>query len=231
VNEEVVEALRELARVIQGEESLGAALAGIAEAATISVPRCDAATVALSVEGRPVTAAITARVALELDMTQYDSHDGPCLTSFRTMSTLRLDVAEASDAFPHFSRAAKLRGVVAALSVPAMWGDDIVGTLNLYSRTGVFDDSAEAIAAVLASQVAIAVSRSPEFAAARNVVEHAQRELDDLGHTQMAAGLLMVNEACSAEQAEGLMRSAALHHDKTIVDIARRIIDQHNNSR
>jgi GAF domain-containing protein len=55
----------------------------------------------------------------------------------------------------------------------------MVGTLNLYSRTGPFDQTALSIASALAGQVAIAISRSPDFAAARSVVEEAQRNADD----------------------------------------------------
>jgi len=231
VTEDVASALEQLAEVIQAEESLGSALASIAESATSSVPGCDAASIAISLEGRPITAAITARIALELDLTQYDTHDGPCLTSFRSMSSLRLNLAERGEVFPHFSRAAQLRGVQGVLSMPAIWGNDIIGTLNLYSRTGPFDETAETIAAVLAAQVAIAVSRSPEFIAARNVVEQAQRDLDDDAQVGIATGLLMVNEGCTAEQAERLLESAAVQDEKTILEIARRIIDQHHRSR
>jgi GAF domain-containing protein len=228
--EDVLSALQQLAETIQNEQSLGAALAGVAEATAASVPGCDAASIAISIEGRPITAAISARIALELDLLQYDFHDGPCLTSFRSMSSLRLDVAEPGDEFPHFSRAAQLRGVKGILSVPALWGDDIVGTLNLYSRTGPFDQTAETVASVLATQVAIAVSRSPEFVAARDVVERAQRDLDDRENVKIATGLLMVTEACTSEQAEGLLRSAATNDEKTILEIAQRIIDQHHRS-
>jgi GAF domain-containing protein len=231
VTQDLIDALQQLAEVLQRQETLGAALATIAEAATASVPRCDAATVALSIEGRPITAAMTARFALELDLVQYDIHDGPCLTSLRTMSSLRLDVAEEDQAFPHFTREARLRGVRGVLSVPATWGDDVVATLNLYSRTGRFDETAASVAAVLSAQVAIAVSRSPEFVAARSVVEHGQRDLEDQAEVQVATGLLMVNEACTAEQAEGLLRSAAAQDEETVVEIARRIIDQHHRSR
>src|SRR3954462_2242012 len=108
MSEHVASALEQLAEVIQNEESLGAALASIAEAATVSVPGCDAASIAISLEGRPVTAAITARIALQLDVTQYDLHDGPCLSSFRSMDTLRLDITEPGEAFPHFTRAAQM---------------------------------------------------------------------------------------------------------------------------
>src|SRR4051812_34718816 len=187
-SQELISALEQLAEVLQTQRTLGGILASIAEAATVSVPGCDAATIAISVEGRPATAAITARIALELDMVQYDTQDGPCLTTFETMNTIRLDLTEPDERFPHFAVAARQRGVRGVLSEPATWGSEVVATLNLYSRTGPFDDSAASVAAVLAAQVAIAVSRSREFAAARAVVEEAQRNVDDQADVDVATG-------------------------------------------
>ena len=230
-SDDLVNVLQQLADVLQTQRTLGAALAGIAEAATVSVPGCDAASIAISIAGRPATAAVTARVALELDMVQYDTQDGPCLTAFHSMSTIRVDLVEQGDAFPHFAPAARRKGIRGVLSVPATWGDEVVATLNLYSRSGPFDESAESIASVLAAQVAIAVSRSPEFAAARGVVEQAQRDADDDADVNLAAGLLIVNESCTAEQAEGLLRQAANRDERTILEIAQRIIQQHHTSR
>lgn len=221
------EMLKRLADVLQRHRTLGSVLASIAEAVTVSVPGCDAASIAISVQGRPITAAMTARVALELDMVQYDTHDGPCLTTFRTMRALRVDLVEPQESFPHFAVVARRRGIRSVLSMPATWGGAIVGTLNLYSRKQPFDHAAETTADVFAAQVAIAVSRSPEFAAARDVVEQAQRDADDDADVNIATGLLMVNEACTAEQAEGLLRHAADEDEKTILEIAQRIIRQH----
>jgi len=228
---ELISTLEELAGVLQSERTLGTALARIAEACTVSVPGCDAASIAISIEGRPSTAAMTARVALELDLVQYDTDDGPCLRSFRTMSTLRVDLVEQGDEFPHLARAARRAGINAILSVPATWGPEVVGTLNLYSRSGPFDETAATVGSVLASQVAIAISRSPEFVAVRSVAELAQRDAYDQAEVNVATGLLMINEACTAEQAEGLMREAATHDQQTILQIARRIIEQHRSSR
>lgn len=228
--DDLLGALQQLAEVLQTQQTLGGALAGLAEAATTSVPGCDAATIAISIEGRPATAAMTARVALELDMVQYDTHEGPCLTTFATTNTVRLDLTERNEAFPHFAVAARNQGVKGVLSVPATWGGELVATLNLYSRSGPFDESAVVVATVLAAQVAIAVSRSPEFAAARAVVEGAQRDAEDRAEVDLATGLLMVTQACTAEQAEGLLRQAADHDEQTIVEIAQRIIQQHNTS-
>lgn len=230
-SEELAGTLQRLADVLQSQRILGAALASIAEAATVSVPGCDAASIAISVEGRPSTAAITARVALELDMVQYDTGEGPCLVAFETMGTLRVDIVDGDDPFPHFVPAARKRGIRGVLSVPALWGADIVGTLNLYSRTGAFDESAESVALILAAQIAVAVSRSPEFAASRSVVEEAQRNAEDDAEVNMALGLLMINEACTAEQAEGLLRQAAASDERTILEIAHRILEQHRTTR
>ncbi|MGY2702589.1 MULTISPECIES: ANTAR domain-containing protein [unclassified Nocardioides] len=227
ISDDLLSSLGELAEVIQTRGTLGGVLADIAELATTSVPRCDAASVALAVNGRPTTASATARVALELDMVQYDLHDGPCLKTFRTMEGLRLDLVGLEEVLPHFAVAARKLGVTSVLSTPAIWGEEPVATLNLYSRSGVFDETAEAVAAVLATQVTIAVSRSPEFAAARGVVEQAQRDADDQADISVATGLLMASQTVSAEQAAGLLRRAALDDEQTILHIAQRIIRQH----
>ncbi|HZX55927.1 MAG TPA: GAF domain-containing protein [Ilumatobacteraceae bacterium] len=229
--EDLVNTLQRLAEVLQTERSLGVALASIAEAATTSVPGCDAATIAISINGRPATAAMTGIVALELDLVQYDNDDGPCLTTFRSASALRLDLQERGEAFPHIARAAARVGVRGVLSVPSVWGGETVATLNLYSRGGSFDESAETVAMVLATQVAIAVSRSPEFAAARAVVEEAQRETDDQSQIAVATGMLINSQDCTREQAEGLLRQAADEDAQTILQIAQRIIEQHHNTR
>ncbi len=223
--------LQRLSQVLQTERGLGVGLANIAEAATSSVPGCDAATIAISISGRPATAAMTGTIALELDMVQYDNDDGPCLSSFRDGNSLRLDLYEQGDRFPHVTVAARRLGVRAVLSVPARWGDETIGTLNLYSRSGPFDESAEAVASVLAAQVAIAVSRSPEFAAARAVVEEAQRETDDQSQIAIATGMIISSQDCTREQAQGLLRRAAADDEQTVVQIAQRIIDQHDNMR
>lgn len=75
-SENLISVLQALTDVLQAERTLGTALAGIAELATNSVPGCDATSVAISIDGRPATAAATALVALELDMVQYDAGEG-----------------------------------------------------------------------------------------------------------------------------------------------------------
>jgi GAF domain-containing protein len=197
----------------------------------VSVPGCAAATIAISIGGRPATAAMTGTVALELDVVRYDNDNRPGLTWFRTAGARRLDLYEQGDAFPHVAIAARRVRIRAVLSVPSICGTETIATLNLYSRSGPFDAGAEAVAAVLAAQPAIAVSRSPEFAAARAVIEEAQRNTDDHANISFATGLLIASQECSREQAEGLLRQAAAQDEQTILQIAHRIIEPHSRSR
>jgi GAF domain-containing protein len=232
MSDDLVSTLHTLSQVLQTQRTLGVALANIAEAAAQSVPGCDTATIAISIGGRPATAAMTGTIALELDLVQYDTDEGPCLTTFRTASALRIDLYErGAELFPHIATAAQQVGIRAVLSVPAFWGGETIGTLNLYSRTGPFDESAQTVAAVLATQVAIALSRSPEFVAARAVVEEAQRHTDDHSQIALATGILIAGQDCTREQAEGLLQQAADEDEETILQIAQRIIEQQHNTR
>ena len=84
---------------------------------------------------------------------------------------------------------------------------------------------------MLAAQVAIAASRSPEFVAARAAVEGAQRKTDDHSQIAMATGMLIGSQDCTREQAGGLLRQAAAEDEQTILQIAQRIIEQHRSTR
>jgi AmiR/NasT family two-component response regulator len=47
----------------------------------------------------------------------------------------------------------------------------------------------------------------------------------------LAAGLLIGSQDCTREQAEGLLRQAADEDGQSILNIAQRIITQHDNAR
>jgi AmiR/NasT family two-component response regulator len=67
--------------------------------------------------------------------------------------------------------------------------------------------------------------------AARPPVEQAQRDSGDATDVDMATGLVVAAQGCTAEQAEGLLRRAADDEEQTVLQIASRIIEQHTSSR
>jgi AmiR/NasT family two-component response regulator len=78
--------------------------------------------------------------------------------------------------------------------------------------------------------IGAAVSRSPEYAAARAVVEEAQRNADGRSQIGIATGLLISRQDGTREQAEGLLREAAAYDEQTILEIAQCIIEQHDST-
>jgi GAF domain-containing protein len=97
---------------------------------------------------------------LELDLVQYDTAEGPCLTALGGQ-TVRFAVLEKSERFPHFAIGAADQRIRSVLSTPIRNDDDIIGSLNLYSRQpDGFDEQAQRIADVTAAEVGTVIITS-----------------------------------------------------------------------
>ena len=199
-SESLVNILQQLAEVLQSQRTLGAALAGIAEAATVSVPGCDAASIATSISGRPSTAAITARIALELDIVQYDTRPRslPHLVRNDAHGTGKPGRRRRCLSALHRGGTTERRsgGPVDALEMGRRNSGDVEhvqpnGPLRRVRCLHRVDPCR-----------AGGHCRQP-VSRVRSVVEEAQRNSEDAADVNLATGLLMVSEACTAEQAEG----------------------------
>src|SRR3954470_19238773 len=116
--EDLVAALSELSRVLLADVDLRTALQAIADRATHTVPGCDWASVSMRIEGKPETTAASDRVALELDLLQYHSGEGPCLAAITGRQRIRLTLIGPDERFQHFVAGAREVGVTAVLSLP-----------------------------------------------------------------------------------------------------------------
>ena len=125
--------LQELAQRLLTEQSLGGDLERLIRFTCTAIPACDAASIALLIDGQPSTVAVTEHVALELDIAQYDNDEGPCLDALQG-HPIRVDLLDRDERFNHFAQGAASQAVNSVLSIPINHRDDIVGTLNLYAR-------------------------------------------------------------------------------------------------
>jgi GAF domain-containing protein len=199
-------------------------LRGVAGAALLGVPGCDGASVSVIVEGRPQTLGATDRVILELDLIQYETGQGPCLSAITTGTTVRVDVVGTEERFVHFATAAADAGFLSVLSLPVVVDGEAAASLNLYSTSpNGFDETSETNATVLAAQVGVAIAKSRVLASGDAAVTLAQRELDERTEINQAQGMLMALETCTARQADGLLRSAAATNHESLVAAARRV--------
>ena len=95
-------ALDELASALLTESSLTADLKRLTELACQLVSDCSGGSVSMLIDGSPTTVAVSDRVALQLDLVQYDNGEGPCVTALGG-ETVRIAFVPSDQRFPHFA--------------------------------------------------------------------------------------------------------------------------------
>jgi hypothetical protein len=116
-----------------GPDERQAALDAVMHLGTSSVPDTVGCSVTLRGPGDLfVTPTSNGTIALELDQTQYDADDGPCLSAARHGRRERVDAMGLEERWPAVARHAVTLGVRSSLSVPL--GLEVPAALNFYGR-------------------------------------------------------------------------------------------------
>jgi len=219
-------ALAELALAVFTGHSLKQDLQRLIRVACRLLPGEVSGSIALLADGRPSTTAVSDHVALELDMVQYETGEGPCLTALGG-ATVRIGILADDEQFPHFAVGAADRRIRSVLSVPIRDNGDVLGTLNLYSRQpDGFDDHARHVAEIIAAEAATAIATSAVYDEARRVRDELQSTHDEQTQISQAEGALMAIQSCTAEQAANLLAGAAAATGDTLVEVAQRILTE-----
>jgi len=216
------EALR---RFLAGEDDMNVMLTKIVLIATDTVPSCDLASITMFRNGEPTTPAFTEKAAFALDETQYSIGDGPCLAAVRERGPVRIDTASDSR-WPRFNEASLAAGVVAVLSVPLGNEESVLGALNLYSRTGGYDEDAGRVAGLFADQIGVAAATATVYAEAYELAQQLQQAMESRAVIEQAKGILMQSQGCDAEEAFDILRQASQHQNRKLRAIAAEIVDR-----
>jgi GAF domain-containing protein len=185
-------------------------------------------TVEQSGSGRTVT--YTGELALRGDEQQYDLDDGPCLQSMRLGQVVAVDDLAEEDRWGDYPRRALEAGVRSSLSLPLVVGERGRGALNLYaSRPHAFTGTDEQTARVWAGQASGALAVAWRMADREDAVEHLNRGMISRQVIGQAVGLVMAQRRCTAEQAFDLLKSASQRSNEKLRDVARRLVDAHEN--
>lgn len=231
ISEEFDRRLALVVKVLAAHRSLPARLEAVAGLAKKFVPTCDAASIGLLVEGKVTTAAITDRVALEVDLVQYSTGEGPCLAALDPARAIRIDVVGEDERFPRFAGGAVELGVSSVLSSPLVAGDVVVGSLNMYSQqANAFDDETEQLIAPLLEYAAEIIVDSPVYAAATDLVDEAVLALEDQAVIARAVGVLIHLHGRSPSEAFDLLQDRATMHRETTRAAADRVLGEMSNS-
>jgi GAF domain-containing protein len=225
--QESVERFARVNKLLRTQRTLPAKLEAVVAIAKATISGCDAAGLSLLVDGEPTTGAASDRFAVEIDLVQYQTGEGPCLASMDTGQIVRIDVLERDSRFSRFAPGALALDVNSVLSMPLHAGDATVGALNLYSRSAhAFDAGTEKAAQPLADYAAEVVATSPLYAYALELVEGLQESLENQALIAQAVGVISATERETSEGAMDRLRELALSSGQAMRTVARWVVEE-----
>jgi len=209
------------------DENLQAALRRVAEAGCQLLSNCQAASVTVIEQGRPVTVVSTADIALAVDAAQYKVDDGPCLSAARLQRIILIDDVAADDRWPMFRDAAIDEGVRASLSIPLKLGSAAQGGLNLYGdQPGAFADDDQDLAVGFAAQASIVIANAQAYWAAFDSTKNLTAALDSRAVIEQAKGVLIARHGLSDDEAFTQLRRRSQDANRKLRAIAAEIVEQ-----
>jgi GAF domain-containing protein len=166
--------------------------------------------VTMVVDGRSVFAGANAFTEA-VDEVQYDLGEGPCLAAVaagRIVSSTRIATTERR--WSRFTALTAGLGLRSVLSVPMVTGDEVVGSVNLYSRipSGLVAVPPKVLRG-LAADAEGSLSSPRLLALAESSARHLAHALDARAAVEHAVGLLMDRYLMSAGQARILLAQLA----------------------
>ncbi len=219
--------LAELARIVLAEETLDSVLSKVVDLAKRVVPAADEVSLTLVRKGRAETAAYTGVLAMQADERQYGLDGGPCLDAAQGGEVLLVDDMRVEDRWPNYSPQAVQIGVLSSLSVPLPIQEDLIGALNIYSRTpNAFDDADVRVAEVFAAYAAVAVGNADTFASTAEIADHLRAAMLHRATIEQAKGILMARGGLSPDDAFNLLVKASQRENRKLRDVAKDVVER-----
>ena len=225
--EESVERFDRVAKLLRTQRTMPAKLESVAAIAKRTVPNCDAVGISLLVEGEPTTSAASDRLAVEIDLVQYRSGEGPCLAAIDGGKVIRVDILERDSRFSRIAPGALALDIHSVLSIPLASADRVVGALNLYSRVpNAFDARAEEAAQPLVDYAAEVLATSALYAYALELVDGLVESLESQAIIAQATGVLAATEQLTTEEALDRLRTLALSSGESMRSVSTWVIEE-----
>lgn len=162
--------------------------------------------------------AATSQLAVDLDGAQQRFREGPCLDAALGDSVVVCEDLRQAQRWPRFARSAVAAGVYSMLSFHLYTHNNRMGALNLFGREpDVFNAEVEAVAAMLATQAAIAIIANDKELQFKSAL--ASRDV--IGQ---AKGMIMERFHVDAVQAFELLVKLSQNSNTRVADIAAEIV-------
>jgi GAF domain-containing protein len=229
---ETVEKLTRVTKLLKTQRTLPAQLGAVVDIVKRTVPSCDAAGVVLLVDGEPTSIAVTDRLTVEIDLVQYKTGEGPCLTAMNDGDVVRIDILERDSQFTRFAPGALDRGLQSVLSTPLTANGRNVGALNMYStKPNAFDERTSDAVKPMVEYAGQAIGSSPLYAYSLDMVDGLVEDLESQAIIEQATGVLMSSQENTSQDALGQLRDLAMRSGESMRTVAEWVIDERPTAR
>ena len=225
--QESIEKLARVTRLLKTQRTLPAKLETVVAIVKRTMPNCDAAGISLLIDREPTSVAVSDRLAVEIDLVQYQTGEGPCLAAMSDSAVIRIDVLERDSRFVRFAPGALDLEIHSVLSIPLSANGRTVGALNLYSRTAdAFDAGSEEAVRAIAEYAAETISTSPLYAYSLDMVEGLVETMETRAVVAQATGVIMAGEQTTSDEALDRLRDLALHSGASMRTVAEWVLEE-----
>ena len=219
------EVLADLAQIVLAEETLDSVLSKVVSLAKQVIPGADEVSLTLVRRGRAHTAAYTGELAMQADERQYGLDAGPCVDASRGGELLHVSDMRTEERWPEYAPQAVRAGVLSSLSIPLPIQEDLIGALNVYSRSAnAFDGEDIAAAEAFAAYAAVAVANADTFASTAETAEQLRTAMASRATIEQAKGVLMAQSGLSPDEAFAVLVRASQRENRKLRDVAADVV-------
>ena len=224
---DAAEALERLGRLSLRELSMDSLLQMVADLTKTVMPGNPEASVLLLAKDQPNTVSSTGELATDLDESQYETGQGPCLHAARTGEVTEIRDTRADDRWPDYTPRAVEHGNLSSLSIPLAIDPDaqVTGALNIYARRpDAFDEASRSVATRFAPYAAVAAGNLYAYQSARDMADNLQTALESRAVIDQAKGILMERYKLTPDQAFQLLARVSMTTNRKLRDIADHLV-------
>jgi GAF domain-containing protein len=219
--------LAKLATIVLAEETLDSVLSRVVELAKQVITAADEVSLTLVPRGRAETAAYTGVLAMQADERQYGLDSGPCLDAGRGGEVFYIRDMRSEDRWPAYAPQAARIGVLSSLSLPLPIQEDLIGALNVYSRSpDAFDEDDVRAGQAFAAYAAIAVANADSFASTAEMAENLRVAMATRATIEQAKGILMARGGITADQAFEMLVRASQRENRKLREVATELVER-----
>lgn len=180
-----------------------------------------------SPDGSLRLAAATSVEMQDLEQSEIEHDEGPCMDAYRGGDrVVAEDLTASFGRWPKIAPLAVDIGLRAVYAFPLRLRGDRIGALNLYrTEPGDFVGEDVRLAQAFADVAAIGILQERKIAEAEDRSQHLQRALDSRVIIEQAKGMLAERAHISTEEAFDRIRAQARRNGEKVGAVCRRVID------